>query len=38
MNDVINLTKTVVGKDEFQKIVDTRFTTYTSEYINNPES
>lgn len=36
MNDTINLTKRVVSKEEFNKVVNTKFTTYTSEYVNNP--
>jgi len=36
MVDTINLSKKVVRKEEFSKVVDTSFTTFTSEYINNP--
>lgn len=36
MLDVINLSKKVVSKEEFEKVIDRKFSTFTSEYINNP--
>ncbi len=36
MSEVVSLQKRVVNQDDFQNVVDTRFTTFTSDFTTTP--